>query len=231
MRKQSKQKDQSDVIMMKPDHQYLDLWVVEDNDEMRETLVEVIDSDAEMMCSLSFTRCEEALTALQKESPPQVILMDIGLPGMSGIEGVRRIRAISPATQILMLTIYEDDANVFESLCAGAAGYLLKRGSTDKIIAAIKEVQAGGAPMNAQIAKKVLAMFTKIVSPQGDYALTEREKEILQQLVSGKAQKQIAEALFLSPFTIATHTKNIYAKLQVHCRSEAVAKALKEKLI
>jgi DNA-binding NarL/FixJ family response regulator len=183
------------------------------------------------MCSLSFVKCEDAITALQKESPPQVILMDIGLPGMSGIEGVRRIRAISPATQIIMLTIYEDDANVFESLCAGAAGYLLKGGSTDKIIAAIKEVQAGGAPMNAQIAKRVLAMFTKIVSPQADYSITEREKEILNLLVSGKSQKQIADKLFLSPFTIATHMKNIYAKLHVHSRSEVVAKALKERLL
>ncbi len=224
-------KNTSSKAMTKPEDKYLDVWVIEDNDEMRATLVEVIDSDAGMMCSLSFSRCEEALTALQKESPPQVILMDIGLPGMSGIEGVRRVRAISPATQILMLTIYEDDANVFESLCAGAAGYLLKSGSTDKIIAAIKEVHAGGAPMNAQIAKKVLAMFTKLVSPQADYALTEREKEILNLLVAGKHQKQIAEKLFLSPFTIATHTKNIYAKLQVHCRNEAVAKALKERLL
>jgi DNA-binding NarL/FixJ family response regulator len=217
--------------MSKTDHKYLDVWVIEDNDEMRATLVEVIDSDAETMCSLSFSRCEEALAALQNESPPQVMLMDIGLPGMSDIEGVRRVRAISPATQILMLTIYEDDANIFESLCAGAAGYLLKSGSTQKIIEAIKEARAGGAPMNAQIAKKVLAMFTKIVSPQADYSLTEREKEILNLLVAGKQQKQIADQLFLSPFTIATHMKNLYAKLHVHCRSEAVAKALKEHLL
>lgn len=217
--------------MTGPDHQYLDVWVIEDNDEMRATLVEVIDSDAELMCSLNFTRCEDALVALQKESPPQVILMDIGLPGISGIEGVRRVRAISPATQILMLTIYEDDANVFESLCAGATGYLVKGGSTDKIIAAIKEARAGGAPMNAQIAKKVLAMFTKLVAPHADYALTEREKEILTLLVSGQPQKQIAATLHLSPFTIATHMKNIYAKLHVHSRSEAVAKTLKERLL
>lgn len=217
--------------MPKPNHQYLDLWVIEDNDELRATLVEVIDSDAEMMCSLNFGKCEDALAALKNESPPQIILMDIGLPGMSGIEGVRRIRSISPATQFIMLTIYEDDDNVFHSLCAGAIGYLLKGGSTEKIIAAIKEVQGGGAPMNAHIAKKVLTMFNKLVAPQADYSLTEREKEILTLLVSGKAQKQIAEALFLSPLTIATHTKNIYAKLQVHCRSAAVAKALKEHLL
>jgi DNA-binding NarL/FixJ family response regulator len=224
-------KNTSSNAMSKLDHKYLDLWVVEDNDEMRATLVEVIDSDAEMMCSLNFAKCEDALEALQHESPPQVMLMDIGLPGMSGIEGVRRIRAISPATQIIMLTIYEDDANVFESLCAGAAGYLLKSGSTDKIIAAIKEAQAGGVPMNTQIAKKVLTMFTKFAAPQADYALTNREKEILNLLVAGKSQKQIAEQIFLSPFTIATHMKNIYSKLHVHSRSEVVVKALKERLI
>jgi len=217
--------------MSKPNHTYLDVWVIEDNDELRATLVEVVDSDAEMMCSLNFVTCEGALAALKNESPPQIILMDIGLPGMSGIEGVRRIHSISPATQFIMLTIYEDDAKVFESLCAGANGYLLKGGSTDKIIAAIKEVQAGGAPMNAHIAKKVLTMFTHLVAPHADYSLTEREKEILTQLVSGKAQKQIAAVLFLSPFTIATHMKNIYVKLHVHCRSEAVAKALKEHLL
>lgn len=217
--------------MPKSDDKYLDLWVIEDNDELRATLVEVIDSAADMMCSLNFGKCEDALAALKNEPPPQIILMDIGLPGMSGIEGVRRIHSISPATQFIMLTIFEDEPKIFESLCAGASGYLLKGGSTDKILEAIREVQSGGAPMNAHIAKKVLTMFTHLVAPHADYALTAREKEILNQLISGKPQKQIAEALFLSPFTIATHMKNIYAKLHVHCRSEAVAKALKEKLI
>jgi len=148
--------------MAKDDDKYLDVWVVEDNDELRATLAEVIDSDAEMMCSLSFATCEEALAALQHESPPQVMLMDIVLPGMSGIEGVRRIHSISPSTQFIMLTIYEDDDNVFQSLCAGANGYLVKGGSTDKVIDAIKEMRCGGAPMSAQIAKKVLTMFTHL---------------------------------------------------------------------
>lgn len=210
----------SDKAMPKPNHKYLDVWVIEDNDELRATLVEVIDSEAEMMCSLNFGKCEDALAALKHESPPQIILMDIGLPGMSGIEGVRRIHSISPATQFIMLTIYEDDDNVFQSLCAGATGYLLKGGSTEKIIAAIKEVQSGGAPMNAHIAKKVLTMFTHLIAPHADYALTEREKEILALLVAGKSQKQIATALFISPLTIATHMKNIYVKLHVHCRSQ-----------
>jgi DNA-binding NarL/FixJ family response regulator len=130
-----------------------------------------------------------------------------------------------------MLTVYEDDDKVFQSLCAGASGYLLKGGSTEKILQAIREVEAGGAPMSVHIAKRVLNLFTKMVTPQADYALTGREKEILQLLVSGLTQKMIAEKLFLSPFTVGTHLKNIYAKLQVHSSTAAVAKALKEHLV
>jgi len=217
--------------MAEPDAKRLDVWLVEDHEELRATVGEVIETDPEMTCSSSFATCEEALAALQKESPPQVVLMDIVLPGMNGIEGVRRMRSISPATQVIMLTVYEDDDNVFESLCAGACGYLLKGGSTEKILQAIREVRAGGAPMSAHIAKRVLNLFTKMVRSQADYALTGREKEILQLLVSGLPQKMIADKLFLSPFTVGTHLKNIYVKLQVHSGTAAVAKALKENLL
>ncbi len=210
---------------------HIDVWVIEDNDELRSILVEVVDRDKSMLCSGDFANCEDALKQLKNESPPNVILMDIVLPGMSGIEGVRRIKAISPATQLIMLTVYGDNDKVFESICAGASGYLLKGGSTDEIIAAIKDVLVGGAPMNAQIARKVLDMFAKFVSPQADYALTKREKEILELLVDGLSQKQMAAKLNLSPHTIDTHIKNIYAKLHVHSCTEAVAKALKERLI
>jgi DNA-binding NarL/FixJ family response regulator len=210
---------------------YIDVWIIEDNNELRETLTEVVDNAPDMMCSLNFDNCEAAIQSLQTESPPQIILMDIGLPGMSGIEGVRYIKTISPATDIIMLTVFEDNDKIFESLCAGASGYLLKRISGTKIIDAIRDAQAGGAPMNAQIARKVLTMFTNLVAPQANYSLTNREKEILDLLVSGHSQKMIADKLFLSPFTIGTHIKNIYAKMQVHSRGEVVAKALKEKLI
>jgi len=210
---------------------YIDVWIIEDNEELRATLVEIVDSDPELMSSLNFSNCEDAITAMATESPPQILLMDIGLPGMSGIEGVRYIKKISPSTIIIMLTIYEDDHKVFESICAGASGYLLKRATGEQIVKAIKEANCDGAPMSAQIARRVLTMFAKLVEPHADYALTVREKEILQFLVSGLSQKMIAEKLFLSPFTIGTHIKNVYAKLQVHSRGQAVAKALKERLI
>ena len=209
----------------------IDVWIIEDNEELLATLTEIINSAQDIICSQNFTNYEDVLDAIKEESPPQVMLMDIGLPGMDGIEGVRHIKTISPTTQIIMLTVYEDNDRVFQSICAGASGYLLKRVSSEKIIEAIKETQSGGAPMNGQIARKVLTMFTKLVAPQADYALTAREKEILNLLVSGLSQKIIADKLFLSIFTIGTHIKNIYAKLQVHSRGEAVAKALKENLI
>jgi len=209
----------------------IDVWIIEDNKDMLATLTDVINGADGMICSKNFSNSEDVLSALEEESPPQVMLMDIGLPGMSGIEGVRHVKTISPATQVIMITVYEDNEKVFESICAGASGYLLKRVSGEKIIEAIREAFMGGAPMNAQIARKVLTMFTKLIGPKADYSLTVREKEILQLLVSGLSQKMIADKLFLSVFTIGTHIKNVYAKLQVHSRGEAVAKALKENLI
>ena len=157
--------------------------------------------------------------------------MDIGLQGMSGIEGAHRIKSISPATDLIMLTIHEEDQNVFKAICAGASGYLLKSSTSEEVIRAIKEVLHGGAPMNAQIARKVLDMFSKIAAPKGDYRLTEREKEILLLMTDGLTKKGIADKLFLSYFTVDTHLKNIYTKLHVHTRSGAVAKVLKENLL
>jgi len=209
----------------------IDVWVIEDNAGFRSTLAELINGAPETTCSQQFANGEDALVALTKESPPQVILLDIGLPGMSGVNCIPHIKAISPSTTIIMLTVYEDNENIFRSLCAGASGYLVKRLSGDKIVETIRETHAGGSPMSAQIARKVLNMFAKLVAPHGDYALTSREKEILNHLVAGLSPKMIADKLSLSQHTIITHTKNIYAKLQVHSRSEAVAKALKEGLL
>ena len=144
---------------------------------------------------------------------------------------MRRIKSVTPTTNVIMLTVYEDNDKIFHSICAGASGYLLKRMSAPQIVDGIKECHSGGSPMNAQIARKVLNMFSQMVAPQADYALTSREQEILKHLVSGLPQKKIAAELFVSPHTIGAHVKNIYAKLQVHSRSEAVAKALKENLI
>ena len=210
---------------------YIDVWIVEDSVEYRTSLVDVIDSAEDMLCPLSFGTCEDAIAALQKESPPQFILMDIGLPGMSGIEGVPPVKSISPSTEVIMLTVYEDDDKIFRSICAGASGYLLKKQSAAQILDCIREACRGGAAMNAHIARKVLDMFAKVIAPQGDYALTRREKEILEQAAAGLCPKMIASELCISLHTVTTHMKNIFAKLQVHSRSEAVAKALRENLI
>ena len=169
--------------------------------------------------------------ALDDGAVPEIILLDIGLPGMSGIEGIAPIHARSPSTQVLMLTVHKDSDNVFEALCAGASGYLLKPASPARIVEAIEDVRRGGAPMSPQIARKVLDMFTHLAVRPKDYGLSQREREVLHLLVDGLTQKRIAERLFLSEHTINTHIRNIYAKLHVHSRSGAVAKALRERLI
>jgi len=207
------------------------LWVVEDDDLFRNSLTDLLNGTGGMRCEHALRSCEEAFKLLEKEYAPEVVLMDIGLPGVSGIEGVKRIKAVSPATDLIMLTIHEDDQKVFDSICAGASGYLLKSAPSGEIVQAINGVLAGGAPMNAQIARKVLTMFAGIAAPKAEYGLTEREKEILKLTTEGLTKKAIAERLFLSYFTIDTHLKNIYTKLQVHSRGGAVAKALKENLL
>jgi DNA-binding NarL/FixJ family response regulator len=209
----------------------ISLWIVEDDEFFRTTICSLLSETSGFECKGSFSSVEEALGALKDEYAPEVVLMDIGLPGMSGIEGVKRIKAISPATDIIILTIKEGDQEVFDAICAGANGYLLKNSTPEEIIDAVKEVVGGGAPMNAQIARKVLTMFTKFSVPEADYGLTTREKEILKLLIDGLTKKQIADRLFLAYYTIDTHMKNIYEKMQVHSRSEAVAKALKERLL
>lgn len=207
------------------------LWIVEDDDLYRNSICGLLNQTEGMRCDRAFRSCEEALKILEKEYAPEVVLMDIGLPGMSGIEGVQHIKAVSPATDLVMLTIHEEDDKVFRAICAGASGYLLKSSTSEEITHAIKEVLGGGAPMNAQIARKVLDMFSKIAAPKGEYHLTEREKEILRFMTEGLTKQGIADKLFLSYFTIDTHMKNIYQKLHVHTRSGAVAKVLKDNLL
>ncbi|MGI9627521.1 MAG: LuxR C-terminal-related transcriptional regulator, partial [Longimicrobiales bacterium] len=162
---------------------------------------------------------------------PELIIVAIGLPGLDGIEVVRKVRSFSPATQMIMLTIHEDSDRIFEAICAGACGYLLKTATPDEIVEALREARGGGAPMTPQIARRVLNLFTQLNGSRSDYGLTKREKDVLAELIEGKTKKDMGKALFLSSHTVDTHLRNIYTKLHVHSRTEAVVKALKERLI
>jgi len=210
------------------------VWLVEDNRMYRSALADVIDEADGMTCALAAENGEEAMAALDASMLPDVVLMDIGLPGMSGIEGVRRVKSLVPAAHVLMLTIQEEDDAIFEAICAGASGYLLKPSSTEEIVAAIRQAVEGGSPINTHIARRMLEMFARLTPPQApaeDYGLTPRESEILQQLVDGLTMRQIADRLDVSYHTVDAHIRNIYDKLHVHSRSRAVAKALQEGLV
>jgi DNA-binding NarL/FixJ family response regulator len=171
------------------------------------------------------------LAYLSSRTPPDVVLMDIVLRGMDGIEGASHVKAIAPSVDVVILTNYADDEKVFEALCSGASGYVLKTSSSNEITEAVQQVMDGGAPMTPQIARKVLAMFSRLKTPAGDYSLTDRETAILKLLVEGDTAKMIAGKLFVSYLTVRTHLKNIYSKLHVHSRGGAVAKVLRENLI
>jgi len=207
------------------------IWLVEDNERFRTGIKNLIDETDGMSCVLATQSCEDALAHLESDAAPDIVLMDIGLPGMDGIEGIKRVKSIAPSIQVIMLTVFDDNEKIFRAICAGASGYLLKSSPPDKIIESLKEILTGGAPINAQIAKKMLEMFTHAVVPKAEYDITRAEKEILHHLVEGEPKKQIAHRLGVSFYTVDTHLRNIYTKLQVHSRSGAVAKALKEKLL
>lgn len=204
--------------------------IVEDDVQIREGISVLIQSTEGFELRGAFGDCKSALKNLD-DILPEVFLMDISMPGLSGIECTAKIKSTYPSANIIMLTVYEDDAQIFDSLRAGASGYILKRTPLDQILEAIKDVQAGGAPMTPSIAKRVLNYFNNASIKIKEYNLTQRENEILNELVNGLSYKKIAETLFISLDTVRSHIKNIYQKLQVSSKSEAVVKALKEKLI
>lgn len=207
------------------------LWLIEDDAFFRQMLVDLLDGVDDVHLTHAFEACEPALAALQAGEVPDVILSDISLPGMKGTEGARRIKALCPTAQIVMLTIHDDEDTIFDALCAGASGYLLKNAPAGRILSALDEVQRGGVPFTAPVARKVLELFKGTTAPVHDYGLTDREKEILLLLADGIKQKQIAEQLFLSLYTVETHLRNIYAKLHVRSGIAAVSKALRERII
>lgn len=212
----------------------LTVWIVEDNRMLRSNLAELVAEQPGMSCPVAVESCEEFLAALEAGGVPDVVLMDLGLPGRGGTDGIRRIQSLSPSTQVIVLTIHEEDDKVFEAICAGASGYLLKPSPPERILDAIREVRRGGAPINAFIARKMLAMFGRLPAARpahDEYGLTARELEILQLLVDGLTMRGIADRLRLSYHTVGNHLRNIYHKLHVRSRSSAIAKALREELI
>ena len=210
----------------------IDVIIIEDNELLRDSLKEAINKSGQTICRNSFGSGEAALDLIAKEElVPHIILLDIGLPGINGIELIPELKKLSPSSKIIIITIHDDDENVFNAICAGASGYLLKDLSSNGIVNSISEVMNGGAPMNSHIAKKVLNMFRDQNVKSSGYSLSDREKEILALLVDGLSKKQIAENIFLSHHTVDSHLRNIYAKLEVHSRSSAISKAIKEKLL
>lgn len=210
------------------------VWLVEDNDSFRSALARTINKQGSVDCQRDFSSCEDALAALATEPAPQLILLDVRLPGMSGIDGIKRFRDAAPDTQIVMLTMFDDHDKVFKSICAGASGYLLKTSSKEKIAEAIQEALEGGSPMNPQIARMVLERFSQMAAPSApvdEYGLTGREQEVLELMVRGMTKKEIAEELSVSYHTIDTHLRHIYQKMHVHTRTGAVAKAMKKHVI
>ena len=205
--------------------------IIEDEREIREGLALLIGETEGFICSGSFRSMEEALQGIGIDLP-DVALVDIGLPGMSGIEGIRLLKQRHPQLSLLMLTVYDDDDRIFEALCAGASGYLLKKTPPSRLIDSLREAVEGGSPMSPEIARRVVEVFRRVHIPKkADYDLTPHETRILNLLVEGHNYKTAGTELKVSVNTIAFHIKRIYEKLQVHSKSEAVAKALRDGLI
>ena len=198
--------------------------IAEDIDDIRNGLHLIINSTEGYECGCVCRNGNEALEMMPSYQP-DVVLMDINMPGINGVEVVRSLKTKMPATQFMMCTVYEEDEHVFDSLKAGATGYVLKKTPPSKLLEAISEIYNGGSPMSSTIARKIMTSFADNKTKQPVDELTDREKEILHQLARGLQYKAIAADLFLSVETVRTHIRNIYEKLQVHTRSEAIQKA------
>ena len=205
--------------------------IVEDRREIREGLAMLINGTEGFHCSGSYRSAEEALDRIQLH-PPDVVLMDIGLPGMSGIEALRILKERYPNMLLMMLTVYDDDERIFDAICAGASGYLLKKTPPAKLLESLREAVGGGAPMSPEVARRVITLFREIRPPErADYELTPHETRLLKLFVEGHNYKTAAAELGVSIHTVSFHLRSIYDKLQVHSKSEAVAKALNNRLV
>jgi DNA-binding NarL/FixJ family response regulator len=205
--------------------------IIEDQRRTREGLRWLIEGSAGFECVAAWGSMEEALAA-PRPAPLHVILLDLGLPGMSGIQGIVLLRDLYPETPIVVLTVYEDNERVFDALCAGAAGYLLKNTPPSKLIDALRDAVGGGAPMSSEIARRVVELFRRFRPPErAQYDLTPHEIRLLKLLVEGYSYKSAAAELGVTIHTIGFHVQNIYTKLRVHSKSEAVARAIRENLL
>jgi DNA-binding NarL/FixJ family response regulator len=205
--------------------------IIEDKREIRDGLGMLISFTDGFECTGKYGSMEEAIASI-RHRVPDIVLSDIGLPGMDGIEGIRILKQKYPSLTILMLSVYDDNERIFDALCAGACGYLLKKTPPAKLIESLRDAISGGAPMSPEVARKVITLFRDFRPPEKvDYDLTPHELRLLKLLVEGHSYKTAASELKVSVNTISFHLKNIYEKLQVHSKSEAVAKALQQHLI
>jgi DNA-binding NarL/FixJ family response regulator len=208
------------------------VWIVDDHRAFRNTFARLLEEGGFPVAPRSFASCEEALSALVPGEEPALVLLDIGLRGMSGLAGIPLFKARSAAISIVVLTVFEDDDKLFKAICSGANGYLLKTQSAGELLQCVRSALDGGAPMSPKIARRVLEMFASLAPKrQADYGLSAREVEVLQCVVDGLLKKQIAERLQLSAHTIDWYLRRIYEKLHVNSRSSAVSKAIRENLL
>jgi len=212
--------------MLKPKIKHSRICIVEDNEAVSKSYMEYINEFSDHHVIQTYTNCESAIKNLKKDSP-DIIFMDLQLPGMNGIEGIRKIKKVDDAIKIVVITVHEDSEMVFDALCAGAVGYLTKTPTYNKLIDAIDEVLSGGAPMSTKIARMVVQSFENVANEN----LSRRESEILNLLAKGKTYKSIADELFVHIDTVKTHIQNIYKKLQVNSKAEALQKAHRKRLI
>jgi DNA-binding NarL/FixJ family response regulator len=213
-----------------------EIWLVEDNEIFATGVKRTIDRMDQMSCTGKFRSVEQAFEALAQQSPPDVILLDVQLPGQDGISALSHLKSLAPRAQVVILTVFDDPDKIFRAVCAGASGYILKSSSSQQIADAILQVMDGGAPMTPEVARKVLDAFPKQksdapVSEGNSYDLTPRQCDILRLMADGLVKKEIADALNISVNTVSTHMQRVYEKMHVSTNTGAVAKALREKLI
>ncbi len=207
----------------------LTLLIYEDNQRLRQSLELLLNNDVDFKVAATYHHCNEVADQVLAYEP-DLVIMDIDLPGTSGVDGVKRIKEVRPATRVVMYTVFDDDDRIFRSICNGADGYLLKNTPPLKLVHALHDLQEGNTPMSPFVAQRVFQFFRQ-QQLQPDYQLTRRELEVLQLLVGGNSYKMIADQCYVSIDTIKKHLQNIYAKLHVSCGTEAVAKALRERIV